>query len=537
MLYRKLDSPLWKTAYNEGIIIQNISISGLSRYYVPYIRDHYGALWILNNDENYSLIDYIVKHTSKNEAGIYAPSGLPPGKYVVRYVFLLKPTLNFDGKYYRLPLVLANKHPTYKSVDIKIPSEYIVYPSPYLISHKSGNWWQIQGTSFSDLKLKVDILFSNLKNFSHYSVEYVNSNLLNEVKSSHTTDSIIYYISYGSFVLMYALILILPFAYLIAYIIWGREKKYPDPGEIYFPPSDRDLLTVNHVFYREGDGVDIYPLLLATILQLRKKGFIEISKDGSKIFINKYSYDYNKLDDYSRNVLQFITEFAENGTFDMKKIKEEFISKNRYYLDSSTIHFDSNYKTEAKRLLIPDTDDILNKYMKSPVKIIEKVVIFGLISLVLIWVFAIIFNGLFSNSYSLYSSFAFMNAMLFVFSAISMLWHFDVLGKWKDDYYLEKLKWDRFREFLKDEKKLKEKYLEFQDYLDDWLIYGYVLGLGRKVKDTLSSPEINFPLSKLMDDFTNYFPYAFFPVTMSSHGGVAGAGGAGGFGGGGAGAR
>ena len=120
---------------------------------------------------------------------------------------------------------------------------------------------------------------------------------------------------------MYALILILPFAYLIAYIIWGREKKYPDPGEIYFPPSDRDLLTVNHVFYREGDGVDIYPLLLATILQLRKKGFIEISEDGSKIFINKYSDDYNKLDDYSRNVLQFITEFAENGTFDMKKNK------------------------------------------------------------------------------------------------------------------------------------------------------------------------------------------------------------------------
>ncbi len=536
MLYRKLNSPLWKTAYNEGIIIQNITISGLSRYYVPYIKDYYGSLWILDNYENSNIIDYIATHASKNEAGIYVPGGLPPGKYVVRYVFLLRPTLNFDGKYYRLPLVLANKHPTYESVNIKIPGEYVVYTSPYLSFHKSGNWWKIQGTSFEDFKLIVDILFSDLDNFSHYSIEHVSTNLLNEAKSSHTADTIMYWFSYGLFISIYALIWILPFAYLIAYIIWGREKKYPEPGEIYFPPSERDLLTVNYVFHREGDGVDTSSLLLATILYLRKKGFIEISDDGSKIFINKYRDDYNKLDDYSRNVLEFITEFSENGVFDMKKIKDELISKNKYHLDLPTIQFDPTYQTEAQELLIPDTDKILDKYMINRTKSLEKVAIFGILCLVMTGLILIILHGVFSWSYTLYSFLAFMDSAIFSFSAISVLWHLDVLGKWRDDYYLEKLKWDKFREFLKDEKKLKEKYLEFQDYIDDWLIYGYVLGVGKKVKDALGAPDINLPLSKLIDNFIDYFPYAFFPVTISYSGG-AGAGGVGGFGGGGAGAR
>ena len=72
------------------------------------------------------------------------------------------------------------------------------------------------------------------------------------------------------------------------------------------------------------------------------------------------------------------------------------------------------------------------------------------------------------------------------------------------------------------------------DYAEDWLIYGYALGVGKKVQKALSSPEIELPIAKMMKNIHGYAPYIFVS-TFSSSGGVGVT--AGGFGGGGAGVR
>jgi uncharacterized membrane protein len=117
-----------------------------------------------------------------------------------------------------------------------------------------------------------------------------------------------------------------------------------------------------------------------------------------------------------------------------------------------------------------------------------------------------------------------------------------LLGRWKEEYYKEKLEWDGFRKFLSDMAQLK-KY-ELQDFAmwKEWLIYGTALGVGKKVSEAMKKLKVSVSEADMVPIiFTSFHGVNLALITTghpSSGGGHGGSfGGGGGFGGGGAGGR
>ena len=76
-----------------------------------------------------------------------------------------------------------------------------------------------------------------------------------------------------------------------------------------------------------------------------------------------------------------------------------------------------------------------------------------------------------------------------------LAWSFPptLFGRWKDDYYQEKLQWDAFGRFLSD-MALMEKYApEDLSRWGDWLVYGTALGVGDKVMVAMDALNIHIP--------------------------------------------
>jgi hypothetical protein len=76
-----------------------------------------------------------------------------------------------------------------------------------------------------------------------------------------------------------------------------------------------------------------------------------------------------------------------------------------------------------------------------------------------------------------------------------LAWSFPptLFGRWKDDYYREKLQWDAFGRFLSD-MALMEKYApEDLSRWGDWLVYGTALGVGDKVVEAMDALNIHIP--------------------------------------------
>ena len=119
-----------------------------------------------------------------------------------------------------------------------------------------------------------------------------------------------------------------------------------------------------------------------------------------------------------------------------------------------------------------------------------------------------------------------------------------LFGRWKDDYYKEKLEWEAFKNFLSDFAKIEKYSPKDLSIWKEWLIYGTALGVGDKVVEAMKSLNINIPEVDITPTiFTTYSSMsasvssAYSSATRSSGGGVGGGSVGGGFGGGGAGAR
>ncbi len=527
MLYRIWNTALWfRNTANMGIACENVTIHGKYVPAVPYVRDYYGSVWFLDNDSNNEkYISYISSKAKRNEAGIYVPSGIPSGKYVVSYVFKLNPDVLYDGSHYLIPLVLATEHHFYNGVKITMPDNFKVYVFPPTLKiHTHGRSTTISGTLEEDFPLKTYMVMRTINNFTHSSINSVDYDLERKASSDMLLEHIRYWIAWSTtYVLLYA-IMILPFVYLATYLIKGRErKKYAIPREVIEPPTRRPPRVVNIVFKKEGDGVDLYSIFMATLLVLHKKGKIKIYDNGEKIEILEYDDD---LDPFERKVMNYLLMLSEDDKVDLKNIKEKLVTA-RKHSDTQTL---IKYEGLSNELIItPDEKDkILKKYITTPSKRIEMLFTFGIL-----WgVFGFVYVFIFARDIAIYAIIAMFLPLLYITQVGLMWWHPEVLGRWKEDYYKEKLMWDRFKEFLKNEKLLKEKYAAASEFLDDWLIYGYALGVHSKVLKALKRENLDFPLLNLTN---NLLPYVVY-ITPGSVGGVTG-GAMGGFGGGGGGAR
>ncbi|NPA75110.1 MAG: DUF2207 domain-containing protein [Euryarchaeota archaeon] len=429
---------------------------------------------------------YIEAHAEKNEVGVYFPKGISPGRYVVSYKFLLKPLLEFDGHNYLVSFYLATVHPQYRNVNIHVPGNFHVFASPYLKEKKSDGEWVLYGKSQSDVSLYLTMVFRGGENFSHYGVTGVQGNLLEKAEKNSFYHAMVYWTVYYLSLVSYLSILVIPGVYILAYISSGRERDYPFLGRVYTPPSDRPPLIVNYIFKNEGSGVDYDWVILAGLALLQKHGYVDISEDGAKIYLKDGADGH--IDGYSWKILNFMKKHAKNGVFDVEGLSRWV---NKMHIKNMNEYFDYLADTDELTLSKEEAQRIEEKFIEYPKTQVKALTYFG------VGLMAISFiTFLYPEDYLMLWFSAMALSVLLIIQAQLILLYRDVLGRWKEDYYLEKLKWNRFAGFLKNEKELKNACNECDDCFYDWLIYGYALGAGKSVSRVLSSPDINFGPAK-----------------------------------------
>jgi len=287
MLYRIWKSPLYYVFRNEtGIFLLNISLEGYHGRYLPYVKTHYPEVYVLNNiSYNSDEYDYIASSAERDEAGVYVPSGFPSGRYVVRYVFLLRPFFDRGPGYYHLRLLLADKHAKYGHVDITLPNLRDVYFSPYLEKGVVEGRIHLRGVAEEDYPLLLDLFFENISSFPHGGVVYV-GDILPGIRWNSLLEDYRYRVAWGIPRFLMFLMLLLPFIYLVYYVLRGRDRPCAPPMEVMEPPVRRKPIVVNYILKNEGDHIDYSSVALATLLDMNRRGIIEITplvNDTSKM--------------------------------------------------------------------------------------------------------------------------------------------------------------------------------------------------------------------------------------------------------------
>jgi uncharacterized membrane protein len=141
-------------------------------------------------------------------------------------------------------------------------------------------------------------------------------------------------------------------------------------------------------------------------------------------------------------------------------------------------------------------------------------------------------NHLLTNPWTL-AAIALVLQLLIVAAAPSALF-----GKWKEDFYKEKLEWDAFRSFLSDFALIQQYSPADLIMWKEWLVYGTALGVGDKVAEAMSDLNIEIPEALAVESMHANFSYAYISsIPRSSGSGGSGGGFGGGGGGGGGGAR
>ncbi len=413
MLYRHWISPLYYGYLrNAGIYLLNISYKGNLSHVVPYVKTYYSGIYILNNvSYSYDELQYIAHYANKSEAGIYVPSGIPKGTYTVSYEFLLYPVLNKHGEYYHLPLDLGRGHNTYLHSRISIPASLTPEGPPYLNKEKKGSDMIYTGKIYGGFTLIFDLLFTNASGFSYQSVRNVDYDLPSHIKQEHQYDTIRYYLAYSLFIVPYYIVVLIPVAYLLVYILFGRDHARPIENEVMTPPERRSPWVVNYIFKNQGIKIDYQDVITATLLDMHRKGIIEITNGGSEIrVVNENTGD---LEDYEKQILGFIKDNSQDGIMDLSnhRLKES--------TEVLLIDTDLENKTFEKFMYLPD------KRIGYTFKFIPGYLIFAVIALIFIL------------PYLIFMIWGFLLLIPYAIQIFAM-WKFpEVLGRWNDDYYTE----------------------------------------------------------------------------------------------------
>ena len=68
-----------------------------------------------------------------------------------------------------------------------------------------------------------------------------------------------------------------------------------------------------------------------------------------------------------------------------------------------------------------------------------------------------------------------------------------LFGRWKENYYKEKLEWDAFKTFLSDFASIKKYAPQDIKMWQEWLVYATTLGVGDKVVEAMRQLNIQIP--------------------------------------------
>lgn len=528
-----------------------VSLQNLSRPYVepigiippagtiPYIKDQSERVTIPSkNEASQTALSDISSLAEPNEVGCYRPQRFDSGSYRIDYLFWIHPPMECDSENCHWNMAFADKHLPYRQATITIhdPDNLIVKLFPHMPfdAKKEGDSWIMTGSSPENGLLEVEMLLRPeakevIDGFPRQ-VQNVREKTLEAQQSGS-----------GSYLLfaLRALVLLFPLALALFYFKFGREKKFTVPSTLSYVPHKRKPWLVNMVF--KGDAFDFDENgFYATLLDLHERGVIEIdSNAGLKIKLLKDvdSTDAanSEYDDYERNVLSFLKEHSFRGTFDPSALEAEVDHL------SSSIGRSSELKVLHDRM-----DELLRTGDRDAASVFvsgRSLKVFGrygpgifLRIAFFAWFFAIFLGGI-----SLLDNPVVATVLIFMAqAAVPALAPSALFGRWKEDYYKEKLEWDAFRNFLSDFAMIKKYAPEDLGMWKEWLIYGTALGVDDKVREAMSALNVVIPLAFAESGMRTHFAHAYSasaPRSSGSGSGGGGFGGGGGSGGGGGGAR
>ncbi len=533
MLYRYWEAPLTLTYIDQPHIqLLSIQCPGDS---IPYIKDYTGHVTVWNASSTIYVYD-IRKRAYLNEAGCYFPAMIPAGTHKVVYRYIIKPPLRCDGVFCHLNLKLAREHITYSNVNITLldPGQdirvfYVHVPDYNIVKEKDRI--MVLGQSSENMLLETEFVYNENGEIKIPGFKIRVENALDETLQANqgylTTYNIVKFSSYT----LLALSLAYPAVLLGIYYWKGKEKKYVVPKYLsYVPDPKKKPWLVNLLF--KGDALTIdSDALYATILDLERKGYLEISGDKKHVVVRiKKNPGPGELDRYEQDVYEFIRYWSINGVLDLEELKERAET-----MPSS--HKKSLYEWMRSLITTPGwMKDLAKNYVTS--------IRAWFIVLVAVFFLGGIVSAVVLGDASIYAPYAQrIPVPLFILglqSVVAAIAPSQLFGRWRKDYYREKLQWEAFKNMLKDLAMI-QKYAP-QDLViwKEWLVYATALGIGKKVVEAMEKLRIPVPSSGYFIYVWPRYYHTVMGTVSPKGGGAAGSGGfgaGGGFGGGGGGIR
>lgn len=516
MLCRIWNAPL---LYNQSFEEPFVRVDKINCSYIGYVKDYYGNVYSTDNLYKYEIWEkaYI------NEVGCFNPDGYEKGIYKIEYFYTIYPPVQYDGEVYHINIKLANEHIPYKNFEIYINNsakniiKIFTHP-PFKIS-KENDFYIIRGKSQRNGLIEFEILLNSTNQKFLFHDKNLMEKTINENERYHLYYGIASIFSYVLKIIVFAF----PLLIAVIYYLHGRERKFFVPKYLSFIPKKRKPWMVNLLFKKDATDFD-NDGLYATLLDLHERGNIRI-ENGKEIKIKLISEE--GTDRYENKVYSFLKKHSENGIFSTNLLKEEIksLKGDETALSKLKKEMDSLYKVRDARDFIINGRYLMLKYFS-----LSLLIFLISISLYLKYFYAypVLFDVFF---YSLIFSIQFLSTVL----APSTLF-----GKWKKEYYKEKLQWDAFKRFLLDMAHLQKYSREDILIWKDWLIYATALGIGKKVTESFKKLDIRIDEIDLVPAI--YISFASVNRTMiatysSSGHGSGGFSAGGGFGGGGAGGR
>ncbi|HHF55874.1 MAG TPA: DUF2207 domain-containing protein, partial [Thermoplasmatales archaeon] len=312
-LYRTWNAPL---LYNENFSNPFIKILKIEGPCIRYVKDYYGVVYASDYVSTIKSEAYI------NEAGCFCPDGYERGKYEITYEYVIYPPVEYDNKFYHINIKLADKHVPYRNVEIHIDNSSgsiaKVYLHPPMNIVEKGSEYVFLGSSQRNGLIEVEMLLYNATpKFAKY---------VDDIEEKTVSANDAYYAKYSAASwlakMMKAIVFLFPGIIAVIYYFKGREKKFVVPKYLSFIPKKRRPWLVNLVFKKDALDFDMDGFY-ATLLDMHRRGIIEIESEGKDVKIRFGKHDLNELDEYEKKVILFLKKYSSEGVFSTEKMKEK----------------------------------------------------------------------------------------------------------------------------------------------------------------------------------------------------------------------
>lgn len=525
MLFRVWKAPLIAPD-GEDLDRPHIKISNINcpEGTTPYIKDNAGIVW--STDESIKRV--IGEKAYDNEAGCYFSGMYREGVYTISTSYWIYPPLECDDSICRLNLVLADEHIPYRKVEIIMPDTGIVkvfpHPPDFDVS-KSSERFVISGKSPENGLIEVEMLMKTAEEIKFFTKL---KGVEGKTVSFNSWYSNIYLLLSALKYILLPVILGFPAVLYFIYRMYGTEKEFTVPEYLSFVPVKRKPWFVNLVFRKDAFDFDENGFY-ATLLDMQKREYVKIEtiidKKKKEVKITLLKPPEEAHDPYEKDVLLFLKDWSQDEVFETEKFKEmvKSISKKRENIISLKKRMDKIMREAYPKY----ADDLVVEGRR------KFFIISGASALA-----AFIFNSNYSNMYPVFGEiFIYLGTLAVQSAVVAFLTPSTLFGRWKGDYYKEKLEWDAFRKFLSDMAMMK-KYLPGDVVIwKEWLIYGTALGVGENVIKAMNALNVDIPEVRTASSVYYSFHSLNSSVASAYSSATGGGGGGGGFGGGGAGGR